>query len=407
MNDDIDIALAAKSLIFIDPFYGYFSLGVQKEFSDIVPTAGAGFININPVIYFNEKFWNNLSGDHRIGLLMHELQHIIEFHIINRDSYADKELYNVAADISINQRIPAKNLPPNGVYLNSFPELNLPPHLSADEYYTLLEKSQQNSPKLQSLLSAMKDGKQTVCSHETWDGDGDDDGNGDADGGSKSGVGRSEAVKELIKRQVEHQLKEVFEEYMGKDPGKIPGHLRDFIRNLYNKVKPVTDWKRVVRAFKSFCDKQEIKFTRQRINKRFPDNDAIFLKRVRKLLVGIDVSGSISPDILNKFFDQIDHIQRTGVEIDIAEWDVTVHRTYKYNKKSFNANFQMGGGGGTSAEDMIRYFNASRYHNGLICFTDGFIGGRWQNRSKPVLWVVTKDGTLNFDYIGKKIQMNS
>lgn len=401
MNDDIDIALAAKSLIFIDPFYGYFSLGVQKEFSNIIQTAGAGFININPVIYFNENFWNSLNGDQRIGLLMHELQHIIEFHIINRDAYEDKELYNIAADISINQRIPAKNMPPNGVHLSSFPELNLPPHLSADEYYNLLQQNKQSSPKLNRLLNAMKEGKQTVCSHPLWD---DANENGDGEDGQQV---RSEAIKELIKRQVEHQLKDVYEEYMNKDIGRIPGHLRDFIRNLYNKAKPVTDWRRVVRAFKSFCDKQEIKFTRQRINKRFPDNDAIFLKRVRKLLVGIDVSGSINIEILNKFFDQIDHIRRTGVEIDIAEWDVVVHRTYKYNKKTFNGNFQMGGGGGTSAEDMVRYFNASRTHNGLICFTDGVIGGQWKSKSKPILWVVTKDGNLNFDYVGKKILMNS
>lgn len=400
MNDDIDIALAAKALIFIDPFYGYFSLGVQKEFSDIVPTAGAGFININPVIYFNEGFWNKLNGDQRIGLLMHELQHIIEFHIINRDAYADKALYNIAADISINQRIPTKNMPPNGVHLTSFPELNLPPHLSADEYYDLLEKGKENSPKLQSLVDAINMGKPTVCSHDTWDGDEDSDGEGES-------TGKSEALKELIKRQVEHQLKEVYEEYLNKDPGRLPGYLRDFVRNLYNKAKPITDWKRVVRSFKSFCDKQEIKFTRQRINKRFPDNDAIFLKRVRKLLVGIDVSGSISIDILNKFFDQIDHIKKTGVEIDIAEWDTIVHRTYKYDKKKFGANFQMGGGGGTSAEDMMRYFNASRTHNGLICFTDGYIGGQWKKRSKPVLWVVTQDGTEGFDYVGKKIKMNS
>lgn len=399
MSDSMDIAVASKAIIFVDPFYGHFSLGIQKEFSNKVPTAGAGVLNINPIIYINEKFWGTLSNDHKIGLLMHELLHIVLFHVINGQSLSDRECYNIAADMCVNQLFNKKYLPDGAVTIESFPDLQLPPNLSAEEYYQILQQKGSQSQDYKDLVDAMRNKLPTVCGHETWPG-GDEAEDGNGEGYS------AEQVGELLRRQIEHQIKETVEDHMNNDIGRIPGYLRDFVRSLYNKSKPAVNWKSVVRSFKSFCDKQEIKFTRQRINKRFPDMEAIFSKRLKRLLVGIDVSGSIDIKILNMFFDQIDHIKRTGTEIDVAEWDTRVHRVYKYDRHTFKNGYQMTGGGGTCAIDMMNYFNKSKLYNGLICFTDGYIGGEWTSRSKPTLWVVVPNGAVEFSYPGKKIRMN-
>ena len=72
------------------------------------------------------------------------LLHISFGHLLSRDRYADKKLFNIAADLEINQYIDPDYLPEGGITMDSFPELDLPERAGTNEYYELLEQAKQD-----------------------------------------------------------------------------------------------------------------------------------------------------------------------------------------------------------------------------------------------------------------------
>lgn len=391
----MDLVQCSKQLIYKSPFYGHIALGLPKSFSNKIDTACAAVEGMNIALYFNEDFFNSLTDKQKVGLMEHELGHVCLFHLTNWDRFPNKEIFGIAADMTINQYIEADYLPPKGFLPSTFPELNLAPFRDTQYYYDELMKSQmgQTSELLRKLVEFMASGGKTSASHPLWGTD------------SATGEPIPESMGELIKAQIEHQMKQVYEETFNKQPGSIPGHLRDLLLSLYMKTPPVLDWRVVVRQFKSFCDKQTIKLTRTKPNKRFPEFDAVTLRQQRKMLVGIDTSGSISPDTLCEFFTQIGHMAKCGVEIDIAEWDACLQRVYQFNPRNPHSNMKaLKGGGGTNPYEVVEYLNKSRNHNALVMLTDGYVGGEWTKKAcKPILWIITAKGSKDFIFPGKKL----
>jgi predicted metal-dependent peptidase len=111
------VARTTKSLIFTEPFYGLFLIGINKQYSEHISTAGVSKKGIGMQLTINPEFFNNLSEDHRFGLIKHELLHIAFGHLLLRDLYSDHKLFNIAADLEINQYILESNLPTGGLLL--------------------------------------------------------------------------------------------------------------------------------------------------------------------------------------------------------------------------------------------------------------------------------------------------
>ena len=112
------LARVSKTLIFSEPFYGIFLIGLQKEFTENCATAGVGKHGIGMRLVINPNFFGELSESHQHGLLKHELLHIAFGHIVMADRYPNKKLFNIAADIEINQYIDDHMLPPGGLQLD-------------------------------------------------------------------------------------------------------------------------------------------------------------------------------------------------------------------------------------------------------------------------------------------------
>ena len=130
----------SKTLIFSEPFYGIFLIGLQKQFTKSCATAGVGKHGIGMRLVINPDFFMDLSEDHQHGLLKHELLHIAFGHIILSDRYPNKKLFNIAADIEINQYIAEHMLPEGGLTLNSFPDTDIHMYAKAGTkvYYDIL-----------------------------------------------------------------------------------------------------------------------------------------------------------------------------------------------------------------------------------------------------------------------------
>ena len=193
----------SKTLIFSEPFYGIFLIGLQKSFSKELPTAGVGKHGIGMRLVINPDFFGDLSEFHQQGLLKHELLHIAFGHIILADRYPNKKLFNIAADIEINQYIVDHMLPEGGLTRNSFPGIHLPRRAGTKVYYDLLSKECDGkggscNPQLQKLLDEM-DGNSPYC-HKEWE----------------EITDLPEAEKKLVQKQYEHQMKQTAEEIQKK-----------------------------------------------------------------------------------------------------------------------------------------------------------------------------------------------
>ena len=108
MNIYQDIAQKSKSLMIKEPFYGLFLLGLNKEVSDInCDTACVFKKDINTYLRISPTFWEELGTDDatKKGVLKHELLHIAFFHLLNSKTYPDSTLFNIAADLEVNQYI--------------------------------------------------------------------------------------------------------------------------------------------------------------------------------------------------------------------------------------------------------------------------------------------------------------
>jgi predicted metal-dependent peptidase len=380
------VARTTKNLIFTEPFYGLFLIGINKKYTDTLPTAGVSKHGIGMQLAINPNFFNELSEDHRFGLIKHELLHIAFGHLVIRDRYSNAKLFNIAADLEINQYILESKLPEGGLLLSSFPELNLPVKAGTKEYYDILNQAQQDgtSPSLDSLMDQMNG--ETPYDHATWD-EFDD---------------LSEAEKKLVQKQIEHQLKEVAETTIKKN-GNIPGELSEVINRLMHVEPAKFDWKGYLRRFIGNSSIIYTKKLRRKYNKRYSGNPGLKIKFKNNILVGVDTSGSVNNDELKEFMSELCHMHKTGHKITVAQCDTSLNSVKEFNPKH---NWEIHGRGGTDFQPVIDHFNENKgQYTALIYLTDGEAYAP-ENCPKNTLWVLSSISDMNDELPGQVIKLN-
>ena len=380
------LAKASKTLILEEPFYGLFLVGLNKTFRKDIPTAGVSKHGIGVQLAVNPDFFDNLSLEHRVGLVKHEILHISFGHLIMRDIYSDKKLFNIAADLEINQYIDSSYLPEGGITMDSFPELKLPAKAGTKVYYDLLSEAKDDgtSPSLDSMLNDTE-GDSPYDAHPTWD-EFDE---------------LSEADKKLIEKQVEHQLKEIAEQ-TEKRQGSIPGELSEIISRLRHVEPAKFDWKAYLRRFVGNSSVVYTKKLRRKYNKRYIANPGLKIKFKNHILVGVDTSGSVSSNELVEFMNEINHMHKTGHKITVAQCDTRLNSVEDFNPKK---DWNIKGRGGTSFQPVIDHYNEYGRYTALIYLTDGEAYNP-DNCPKNTLWVLSSRSQMNNDLPGKVIKLN-
>ena len=380
------LARASKTLILREPFYGLFLVGLNKVFRNDIPTAGVSKNGIGVQLSINTEFFNSLNDKQRMGLLKHELLHISFGHLVMRDLYTNHKLFNIAADLEINQYIDRDALPEGGLFLDTFPELNLPKKAGTKKYYELLEQECKNNPcqSLQSILDQMDGDSQ--YDHKTW----------------KEFDELTEAEKKLIQKQVEHQIKETADQTK-KRCGNIPGELADLIKRLTNIEPPKFDWKGYLRRFVGNSTVSYTKKLRRKYNKRYSDNPGLKIKFKNNILVGVDTSGSVSNDELKEFMSELTHMHKTGHKITVAQCDTQINSVEEFNPRK---DWEIKGRGGTIFQPVIDLFNKKKgVYTALIYLTDGEAATP-EDCPKNTLWVHSSQCSINENLPGLKIQLN-
>jgi len=442
MDKSENLAKTVKDLMWAEPFWGLFLIGFRKSWDEKISTACVSKNGINYGLNINPGFWEGLANeDWRKGILQHEAIHIGYHHLERWGDFPDKEVANIAADIVVNQDcraewLPCKDMskeeyekistpimqkiqkdlqenritgveakaamhqiPPRGVYLEDFKELKLKAREGIQYYYDKLmkdgrggkdDKGEGKSKFLKSLLdNKMCDGNGPM-GHDLW----------------KEFEKLSEAEKKLLNNQLDYQLREVAQQ-VKKSRGVVPGNIQGYLDGLDNEEPAKFNWRAYLRRFSGGSVKTYTKKLRRKYNKRFEDNPGLRIKQRKHIFLAIDTSGSVSDDELRIFFQEINHITRTGTEITVCQCDSSISNITKYKPgmkiNAKDSKIAVYGRGGTDFDPPIDYFNEhSKEFSCMIYFTDGECSPPQNPPKEKLLWVLS-GGNDNPDLPGYRI----
>jgi predicted metal-dependent peptidase len=153
-----------------------------------------------------------------------------------------------------------------------------------------------------------------------------------------------------------------------KSWGSIPGNLAEI---LTSSLKAKINWRNVFAGFRASIISSKRKLTRMRPNRRTGfDNMGSVRRFDTKLLIAVDVSGSISTESLQYFYGVINSAFRYGFKsIDVIQFDHGVRVVH--NLKNVVKDVAILGRGGTSFQEPIDYAHENGY-DGLVMLTDGY-----------------------------------
>lgn len=198
--------------------------------------------------------------------------------------------------------------------------------------------------------------------------------------------------------EMKEQLKEVLEKVTNW--GTLSGRMVEVIQKA---LAARIDYRKVLRAFQTSIISTNRSLTRMRPNRRF-GFDAMGSKHdlSSRLLVAVDVSGSVSSAALSKFFRVISDFFKYGVEaIDVIQFDAAVSKDVVQLKQGCRAlrsdMVDVHGRGGTNFQCVINYLHDHNNYDGLIIFTDGYAPApviNFPTRTK-LLWVTEDERQYN------------
>jgi predicted metal-dependent peptidase len=367
------------------------------------------------VIEYNPSFTRKFSERQAQGMLMHEMLHVVLRHIDLRmpkdieegttmggelDPGEKAYVWNVACDIALNQLLkdflqdeddPTKHI---GVFPEDF---GLPEGKTAEFYFRELYKVAEEQKKaVRDLVKEIARKIKEFDSHDKWGRGGDKeerskggydkDYDWDKEQEENENKGEGEEEDELSKA-----AREVAKE-LGLESGRRAGTSNETIDTIVFSrlagVKPVPLWLRKVSHTSVHGFETVIESTRKKPNRRFglrfPANKRVSVGN--KLLVAVDVSGSISMPLYHNFMKHINELSRhAGFDIIFFNHDL-VGKIIRYQKKDLKVNI----GGGTSFEPVMRLWNSRhRDYDALYLFTDGEASySTPPKRSRDVNWII-------------------
>lgn len=152
------------------------------------------------------------------------------------------------------------------------------------------------------------------------------------------------------------------------DWGTIPSDVIERIKaSTHARINNHLIWQ----GFRSAILKSQRQLSRMRPNRRTGflqmGNTRQFSTR---LLVAVDVSGSISTETLEDFYSSINRLFRYGsVDIDICQFDAVIGSVHTMQQAKTEIEVQ--GRGGTSFQPVIDYIANHPEYDGLLILTDG------------------------------------
>jgi hypothetical protein len=188
----------------------------------------------------------------------------------------------------------------------------------------------------------------------------------------------------------------VNEAALGKSWGSLSGEL---VEMLIAGLRPVIDYRKILLGFRAAVLSSHKILTRSKQSRRY---GFLYLGRKNqfstRLLIGVDVSGSISGPELDLFYSAVNRFFRYGVaSLEVAQFDAALKGDPVLMKKA-RRTIHITGRGGTDFQPLFDYFGENeKNYDGLIVFTDGFAAIPRVSRAaaRKTLWIC--NNKANYD----------
>ena len=339
-------------------FFTALLAGLKHIYDDSVPYAGTDGISI----WLNPDFINQLPQDEIIGLLMHEIGHVIYEHpIIASEGKLNHEIHNIAGDHYINLWLLSK-----GFTLPHFP-----PHYADKKYigwstmqiYNDLIKQQNKSPKkfMMDIKPAPK--------------------------------GMSEQEHKL--KITNNVLKAVLQAEIAQDYGSIPGEVMQAVEKIRSPELP---WTVILANYMDTYNKDDYSWSRP--NKRYlPDWWLPIMRSIHmgQMTVGMDVSGSTTGRVLGIQYAEVKYLFETlqPESMRLMTFDTRKHLDKIFRPGDDLDEVELKGGGGTNVGPLLKSIEEDQPLLSLI-FTDGYFSmPDMTDIDTDIIWIVT--GNSSFD----------
>ena len=392
---DDNISGAVTQLLLKEPFYAHLLGNLSREISNRTPTIGLEKTKGGYSLIVNPEYFDQVltTREQRVAAIKHEALHFVFSHVFRAEKFEHQEVYNLAADLVVNQYLePWPSLPDaftlelldeGGVWMNR--------DESVEYYYEeLLKILEQNeggdgdegeSDGVGGMLQESMSATSQRGDHQFWD-------NQSADDAEQNQ--HDEMMRQAAQRS--------------QDWGKLPGPLQQLINAMLERREPQVDWRRSLRLFAACSGRTRVTHTMKRRSKRYGTRPGTRIKRYSKLAIALDTSGSVDDDTLSTFFSEIHSIWKHGAEVVIIECDAEVQQTYPYRGQTPQ---DVAGRGGTAFDPVFEHLNQNRQQqfDGCIYLTDGWADTPEVRPPCKVLWVICSDGTDEYVNFGPAIQL--
>ena len=350
-------------------FYGYLISQCKISIdADLPAPAGVSFSHDHYTLHISPTIFNVLPIEQRIGVLKHEMLHILNNHVFRAESQNLEHLpFNYSSDCAINQDITRTHLPEGVIYPDNFPSSKkVPKGLNAEQYYELLDESK--------LPPELPDG---AGDHDIWQ--------------TSEGI---EIVKDIL---TEKMMQKAFAE-TSKAKGDLPSNYSQWLDVFSGHSK--LNWKQILRRIVG----NKRANTRKVLPRPYRRNpNATYLKgtvkdRIFELLFVADVSGSVGSDELVEAITETIHICKlTNTPSTLIQVDTQAHKPEKLSANT--RKFERKACGGTILAPALD--TAKEYHikyDAVVVLTDGYIDESdveaYAATGKRVIWLITSGGTI-------------
>lgn len=416
-----------------EPYYGILLSSMERVPTTKLDTlAVARYGNVFR-LYYNPEFCGRFSLDTVLQLIRHELLHVALQHFTiwdgedKDDTASIHRLRNIACDLEVNSYLDRGRMQKEagGCWAEDF---GMEKCLGAREYFRLLGDMMKRKQQERQRQDAGPDPKKPCNGGGGGHGNPDREDRSGQDTGQKPTVSGADkgtpknnqqeearedsvdiimpgndspfdehgmwpdvggAEAEELKAAVDDILVQAADE-VEKSCGSVPEELADRIKLVRDRrrPKPVADWRRYFRRFVGNEFSDEIRRSRKRPSKRFPDAAGSRHQRKANVLVAIDTSGSICMKDYKEFMGQL-RILSEKASFHIVECDAAIHREYDFDGRIPE---EVHGGGGTSFQPPVDMFRRERgKYEALVYFTDG-CARIPADTPKETIWVISSDG---------------
>lgn len=375
------------------PFYGTFISNLNWKFTEEIKTACVALVGSRIELWMNPRFMSTLKvsrssqngnsiNDEVGAILIHEIQHIVEGHLLAEFPPSEDPLSNIAQDLYINQfQEQGYSLPDNFLDIHNpkWKPFNLVPKIdSSVDIYIKLKQNRDKLPK----------GAEPEYGFIILDKD-----------GNKIDVTEQQRI--LLENSIKQQIQEAVKDC---PPGKLPQSVE---KSIWWRPKPsVVPWNNQFRQWAASSISTERRLTRTRISRFHESRVGQKFKQKLSLLVMLDVSGSVSDENLTLAFNELHALYKKGADIDIIQVDTQVHHRMKYQGKW--ERLSRHASGGTCLAPGVKVFIENKY-DGLVCFTDGEFSITdiySHHKLKKSLWIHFPSYQLNSSLPGRSLSMD-